>query len=244
MRRVIILFALALTATLLVGCVFTVLFAPDGLLSPQRRCARQVAAWRDEAQPHIEEWLDVVTLADNTSRMNLSPLIRDMQTIRRAVQDVEAPRCAVVAVSHLDTSMDSAIRAYTAFMAQESSTVVSAAMKESTKELALFQREIKELGDVPPAPLWQTSVTIMDALLALLPKSPYPRDTYINGYDPTSGERLASVQIVGNDGAPVASLEHGDAITVTKIEGPNCYVTTEAGVKGIVACAYTQLPVE
>lgn len=244
MRRVIVLFALALTATLLVGCVFTVLFAPDGLLSPQRRCARQVAAWQDEAQPHIEEWLDVVTLADNTSRMNLSPLIRDMQTIRRSVQDVEVPRCAVVAVTHLDSSMDWAIRAYTAFMAQEPSTAVSVFMRESTKELALFRREIKEIEDVPSSQLWHTGVSIMGELLALLPKSEFPRDTYINGYDPASKERLPAVQIIDRDGQPVASLEHGDAITVTKIDGPNCYVTTEAGVRGIVACAYTQLPAE
>ena len=188
--------------------------------------------------------MDVVALADSTSRMNLSPLIRDMQTIRRAVQDVEAPRCAAVAVRHLDTSMDSAIRAYTAFMAQETDAVVSAAMKNSTKELALFLREINELEDVPSSQLWHTGATLVGELLALLPKSDFPRATCVNGYDPSSGERLATVQIVDRDGHPVASLEHGDPITVTKIEGPNCYVTTEARVKGIIACAYTQLPID
>lgn len=244
MRRIIRLFALALVATLLLGCVVVVLFAPDGLLSPQRLCAHQVRAWRDEAQPHIEDWLDVVTLADNTSRINLSPLIRDMQTIRRDILALPTPRCAAVAVAHLDASMESSIRAYTAFMAQEPDTVVSAAITESTTELTLFGRELAELTDVPSVPLWQTGVSIMDSVLALVPASALPRDTYINGYDPATGERLNVVRIVDRNGEPVADLEHGDPITVTKIDGPNCFITSETGVRGIVACDYTQLPAE
>jgi hypothetical protein len=220
-------------------CVAGYLFTSGGMFSPERQCAKETAAWRVRLQPHLSEWTDVVVLADNTARMNLSPLVRDMQAIRRDALALETPDCAIVAKAHLYGSMEMTILGFTAFMAQESDGLVTTSMKEAAKELQAFHREVESLTDVPPSKLQELAGETIFKLLALIPKSELPRETYINGYD-ANGQRLAEVYIWTKDGTVLTTLQHGAPVTITKVDGPNCFVTTEAGAKGIVDCFYTQ----
>jgi hypothetical protein len=238
MRRIFFVL-LALASTLLVMCVAGYLFTSGGMFSPERRCAKETAAWGAELKPYLNEWNDLVVLADSTSRMNLSPLIRDMQTVRREAMTLEAPHCAASARAHLDLSMDLMATAFTAFMAQESDAVVTAAMKVAADELLAFNREVETLTDVPPSKLQELAGETIFELIALIPKSELPRETYINGYD-ANGQKMAEVYIWSKDGTVLTTLQHGAPVTITKIDGPNCFVTTEAGAKGIVDCFYTQ----
>jgi len=238
MRRSIIA-VLALVGTLFVMCVAGYLFTSSGVFSPERRCAKEVAAWREELQPYINEWNDLIVLADSTSRINLSPLIRDMQTVRREAMTLDAPTCATSARSHLDLSMDLMTTAFTSFMAQESDALVTAGMKVAADELMAFDREAKTLTDVPPSKLQELAGETIFKLIALIPKPELPRETYINGYD-ANGQKMAEVYIWTKDGTVLTTLEHGAPVTITKIDGPNCFVTTETGDRGIVDCFYTQ----
>ena len=237
-----------IAALLIVVCILALvgayLLLPGGPLSAETRCAREVETWLEELSPLLVEWQDLVTVTSSTSRIAVSPLVREMQGLHRDVQTTNIPECAIVAYAELDSSMRSTILAFTGFMAQEPDSVVSKDITAALQYRQRFWRQIDKLQESPEHLLNRFADDGVQVLVSLLPRSPNPRDTYINGYDPASGERLASVQIVGSDGEPVAHLEHGDAITVTKIEGPNCHITTEAGVRGIVACAYTQLPAE
>ena len=136
--------------------------------------------------------------------------------------------------------MQSTILGFTGFMAQEPDEVVGKDMAAALQYQRKFWREVDMRQEPPKQPLTRLVTTVA----SLLPESALPRETYINGYDPTTGERLAAVQIINRDGEPVAYLGHGDPITVTKIDGPNCHVSTETGVQGFLACVYTQLPDE
>ena len=238
MRRIFIM-ALALVGTLLLMCVAGYLFSAGGILSPEARCAKETEVWGAELKPHLDEWNDLVVLADSTSRINLSPLIRDMQIVRREAMKLEAPDCAADARAHLDLSMELMAVAFTAFMAQEKDSVVAATIKVATDELRAFDHEVRALIDLPPSKLQELAGKTIFKLIALFPKSEFPRDTHINGYD-ANGQRLDAVYIWDKDGVVVTTLEHGAPVTITKVDGPNCFVTTETGAKGIVDCYYTQ----
>lgn len=241
MRRI---FILLLAAMMVLACLCAGSYALSdrGPYSPNARCARQARAWRSELYPSLVEWTDIVTLADSTSRMSLSPLIRDMQITRRQILALETPSCAAVAVAHLDMSMEATIQAFTAFMAQKADSTVDVQAKRATEQMEAFERQLAALQRVPPSDVERLGAAIIDNLAVLLATPEMPRDTYINAYDPETRERLARVGIWGPDGTVVANLEHGDPIIVTRIDGPNCFVITEDGIEGILACAYTQLP--
>jgi len=238
MKRIVaLLFLVALL--ILMGAYVLV---PGGPLSTEARWARQVEPWEERLSPHLIEWQDLIGVANSTSRMALSPLIRDMQRVRREAMAIEPPECAIVVYSSLSVSMDAEIDAFLSFMAQEPSSAVGNDMAMAVESGRRFWRELQDLKQVPPDALERWPQALAKRAASLIPVSDLPRDTYINGYDPESGERLAAVYIIDHDGAVVAHLDHGNPITVTKIDGANCFVTTETGVKGLVACAFIQMP--
>lgn len=67
----------------------------------------------------LTEWQDATELADSTSRIALSPVISQLQGIRRKAEDLKTPDCAVNVHDALTTFMDTEIRMYLSFMSQQ-----------------------------------------------------------------------------------------------------------------------------
>lgn len=234
--------ATSIFVLVVLGIIGLYLFLPGGPLSAEARCARNVEAWLEELSPLLIEWSDLTTVAASTSRIALAPLIRDMQAVRREVMGIEPPECAGLAYLSLTVGMDAEIEAFTGFMAQDPDSAISNSMAKALDSHRRFWREVDDLQKTPDNVFVAWIDLAMKEVASLIPASDLPRATHINGYDPESGARLRAVHIIDRGGTVVASLEHGNPITVTKIEGANCFVTTEAGIKGIIACDYTQLP--
>jgi len=236
MRRIALLAVVVVILVIL--CAY--LFLPGGPLSADAQCAQKVGEWEEHLKPQLEEWYDLFNLASSTSRIALSPVVREMQSVRREVAAAEAPECAREAKLHLLSMMESTIDAFTLFMEQESDSAIATKMEDAAQAASRYRREVESLKKLPPSTIGRWRETLERNIRQLMPASELPRSTYINGYDPKTGARLETVAIVDREGAVVAQLEHGDPITVTKIEGPNCFVVTEAGVKGMLACDYVQ----
>ncbi len=79
----------------------------------------------DDLQGLIERWDDKTELAGNTGRIALSPIVGEMQEIRREVQGLDEPWCAKETQLLMVEYMDEFIGGYLAFMAQESDSEVS-----------------------------------------------------------------------------------------------------------------------
>lgn len=238
MRRTLLLVALAA----LLAAIGAYLLLPGSPLSSEARCAREVAAWQGELLPHLAEWDDLIGLAGSTSRISLSPIIREAQTVRREVMAIAAPDCASEARIFLYISMETSLSAYTSFMAGESDDEVSSALAVAAVSQRNFQRTMRELQDVPPSILVRGPQAIIKDLRSMFPVSNLPLETYVNGYDPVTKERMGWIDIVDTKGTIVDHLEHGDPITVTKVKGQTCYIVTERGAKGLIFCYYTQMP--
>ena len=238
MRRTLLLVALAA----LLAAIGAYLLLPGSPLSSEARCAREVAAWEEELLPHLAEWEDLIGLAGNTSRISLSPIIREAQTVRREVMAIAPPDCASEARTYLYVHMETSLSALTSFMALESDEDVTYAMRMAAEAHRGFWQRMQDLQDVPPSMLVRWSQDITEFLSSMFPASGLPLKTYVNGYDPTTKERMGWIDIVDTKGTIVDHLEHGDPITVTKVKGQTCYIVTERGAKGLIFCYYTQMP--
>jgi hypothetical protein len=66
----------------------------------------------------LSRFADAVTLGDSTPRMQLADVIADMQAIRRDAESLSFSDCLTPIRPHLIAYMDSAINAFTAFLAE------------------------------------------------------------------------------------------------------------------------------
>jgi hypothetical protein len=81
----------------------------------------------------VERWDDTTQLAGSTGRIALSPIVAEMQEIRREVKELNGPWCVEETRSLTMEYMDEFIDGYLAFMAQESDSEVSSRF-ETAKE--------------------------------------------------------------------------------------------------------------
>lgn len=85
----------------------------------------EVETYLEELDFLLEEWDDTVEIAGSTSRMSLSPVIKDLQDIKRDARRLERPECANYLQDLVVVAMESQINAFISFLAQDSDTVVA-----------------------------------------------------------------------------------------------------------------------
>lgn len=102
---------IVLLALLLAGCA----------QSESAVCATQTQNYLDAVNPLIDEFLDTLDVAGSTSRIALSPIVQDMQDIRREVQEIPSPDCAKYEVAELISGMDYFIDGFLSFMSGDES---------------------------------------------------------------------------------------------------------------------------
>jgi hypothetical protein len=88
-------------------------------------CQAGTQDYLSKIQPLVEEWDDAVEVANSTARIALSPMVREMQGIKRDVEDVPVPDCARHGSALLTEGMKTIIDAFIAFMGDESDSAVS-----------------------------------------------------------------------------------------------------------------------
>jgi hypothetical protein len=153
MQRILALLALAAALSACSGIAVQIAPTPTPTVVPTAEpCAVQAASFLSEAEQIMVAWQDAVMLADNTGRGALSPVIAQMQELRRDLGQLEAPECAMLAQRLLVTSMDETIHAYLAFMAQEPNRQVLARFDAASDALEAGTRAIYEIRTGLPMP--------------------------------------------------------------------------------------------
>jgi hypothetical protein len=99
----------------------------------------------------LDEWEDVEDRASRTSRMALSPVIGDLQDIRRRYAALDTPEPCWAMRDNLVGSMQYSIDGYLAFLADEDSSVINGkfALADQRAAWALESLELllEEYGD-------------------------------------------------------------------------------------------------
>lgn len=144
MRRFALLFALFLAA-----CDAPLLSSP----TPTPICIQVAQPFFAQLQSLAREWDDANKLAGQTPRAALAQQIQNLQAIRRKVQDLQPPPCAVTAHQDLAGSMDAAVDAYLAFLGQKPDTEVQAAFQKASTLMDAFTKDIAAMSPtVMPTP--------------------------------------------------------------------------------------------
>lgn len=71
----------------------------------------------------MRRWIDISTVANRTSRITLSPVVKDMQALRREADSLIVTQCLTAAKTNLLIGMDSEISAYLEFMAKSTKSI-------------------------------------------------------------------------------------------------------------------------
>lgn len=120
--------------------------------TPTPTCIVAAAPFFADLQSTAREWDDANKLAGTTPRAALAQQIQGLQTIRRKVQDMQAPECAVTAKNNLAASMDATIEAYLAFLGQKPDAEVTAKFQQANTLMEAFQRDIAAMSPSPTPP--------------------------------------------------------------------------------------------
>ncbi len=97
---------------------------PDAA-SAAAECSKSAAKeLTEQVEPLIDRFDDANERAGSTSRISLSPVIGEMQEVRRDFKDLEVDSCAEQAKEVMVDYMDKTIDAYIAFLADESDSTV------------------------------------------------------------------------------------------------------------------------
>ena len=107
-------------------------------------CSKQSKDFITKMEALFDDWDDSTNLASHTARIALSPVIAQMQSIRRQVNDLKAPQCAKHVQDELMAYMDKSIESYTAFMDNDSGKADRLAQEAA----GLFEKFIKDFMEL------------------------------------------------------------------------------------------------
>jgi hypothetical protein len=149
MRRIVLLLVLVL-ASVLVGCGGTPAptARPTVPPTPTPGCdSVAAAAFDDELDLLLGEWDDTATLAGSTGRIALSPVVQQMQDIRRRVQALDAPCKEAEDVRAVaGTYMEFVTSAYLSFMSQEPDAEVKARFGQADDAFEEFKVQYRKFA--------------------------------------------------------------------------------------------------
>ena len=120
MKRNAILVSLSILISFLISsCGGT--SAPSGPTQTPDPCSpTEVQKYIDAIDDVERRFDDAYTLANSTARGSLSPVIGELQAIRRDAEDLDVPSCAEKARDNLVIYMDAVIEGFLLFLSNES----------------------------------------------------------------------------------------------------------------------------
>lgn len=95
----------------------------------------------------MQRFLDAFQLAQSTLRINLPSVIAEMQAARREHQFITPPSCAKDLHVKVTNAMDASIDAYTFFLQQADTSLVSYQLAKSKQLWDEANRELQRLKD-------------------------------------------------------------------------------------------------
>ena len=116
-------------------------------------CQAETAEYLTEIQPSLEEFNDTVEVANSTARIALSPLVQDMQGIRRDIADVRGPDCARYASGLLVDGLDGIIRSFIDFMSEVPDATVERELNQGLLDMSNGLDQLVALASGEPTPL-------------------------------------------------------------------------------------------
>lgn len=108
-------------------------------------CTR--SEYLDLVGPKLEEWDDAAAIAGSTSRISLAPQVTRLQEIKRDVDNMNVPLCAILAHMDLVRYMEGNIDAYLAFMSQEDEDEITQLFKEANEYLDDWSEAVAEIDE-------------------------------------------------------------------------------------------------
>jgi len=112
----------------------------------------EVQQYTDAVKSATQRFDDSLQLANNTARIALAPIVRDMQAIRRETEAITVPVCATKAKGALINYMDAAINAFIAFMAQKPNSEIQSLMNLVSASKTVYESTVLALNYVAPTP--------------------------------------------------------------------------------------------
>jgi hypothetical protein len=137
------LLILVILAGLLAGCVQP---TPGPTPTPDPCSPSEVQKYLDAINAVARRYDDARTLAGSTSRLSLSPVIKDLQEIRRNTEDLVLPMCALKAKTALIAYMNADIDTLLAFMAQKTDADVKVLSDKTVVAMKEYRAVMGELG--------------------------------------------------------------------------------------------------
>lgn len=143
--------AVLISMVLMCSCESTeveITLVPTRTPKPRVSCPQgEVDEYLDELGLVLEEWEDTILRAESTSRMSLSPVIGELQGIRRKARRVDRPACAGYLNDLVVVAMERDIDAFISFLGQDSDSVVFRKMEGAEKAWELVDEEIADFEE-------------------------------------------------------------------------------------------------
>ena len=95
-------------------------------------CTREAQAYRSSLAPILSEWSDAEKLANSSPRIALPPVVSQLQSIRRKMNNLTPGSCVETVHTNFIGSMDESIAGFLSFMSQEPDETVQRHFKTST----------------------------------------------------------------------------------------------------------------
>jgi hypothetical protein len=97
--------------------------------------AQEAVATIEAFQPTVDEFNDAVDRARASGRIALSPVVADLQSVRREARDLELPACASPFQTHVVAYMDGVIDALLAFQggSNDISSMIDTALESADR---------------------------------------------------------------------------------------------------------------
>ena len=96
-------------------------------------------------QPIMSKWNDQEQLANSTSRINLGDQIGKLQEIKREASSLDIDTCFEEAHGYLIDSFEAEIKAFLAFMSDESDALVSNLFEQSKLNIAIWGELLSDI---------------------------------------------------------------------------------------------------
>jgi hypothetical protein len=110
----------------------------------------QVEKAIDSMSDILNRYSDDFTLANNTGRGSLSPIVSQMQQKAQEIEAITVPTCLGKAHAYLVLSMQNGNTAFISFMGQEDDAIVTSHFMNSTTNLKKYTEEIKRIRACAP----------------------------------------------------------------------------------------------
>lgn len=166
---------------------------PTDTPKPRVSCRQdEVDKYVDELELVLEEWDDTSRRAETTSRMSLSPVVGELQDIRRRTRRLDRPDCGDYLNDLVVVAMEREIDSFISFLGQDSDSVVARKMNGAEKAWEVVNEEIANFEE-DPVEAYQTFSVSADELEAALdePNQFTRPEGWINEEIPDSDLRLS-----------------------------------------------------